>query len=142
MKKLNQFAKSLLTIPVLLLLAINFSACSEDDPVSPQLENISGKWDGTINHPGYDSGTITINILQSDNNLSGSFTMRLVKNNAVSNYSGTIEGAKTSNRNFSLSLIGSNFTWISDLNLNSTTLSGDWESATSSLSGSLSVQKN
>ncbi|MBT8379928.1 MAG: hypothetical protein KJN64_11945 [Ignavibacteria bacterium] len=118
------------------------TACS-DDPVSPEVQNISGKWDGIINHPGYDSGTISLNILENSNNLSGTFTMRLVKNNGVQNYSGTIAGAKTNDKTYSLSLIGSNFTWISSLDLNSSTLSGDWESTSrGNISGTLSVQKN
>jgi hypothetical protein len=68
--------------------------------------------------------------------------MRLVKNNGAENYGGTITGTKISSNNYNLSLVGLNFTWICDLNLKSTTLSGDWESTSNSLSGSLSVQKN
>ena len=142
MNTIKQTATYLLMMIALLTAIINFTACSEENPVSTQIENISGKWNGSLSHPGYDSGTISLNILQNNNNLSGTFTMRLVKNNGVQNYSGTIAGAKTSDKNFSLSLIGSNFTWISDLNLNSTILSGDWESSGSSLSGTLSVQKD
>ena len=119
-----------------------FTACSED-PASPELENISGIWDGSLNHPGYDSGTISLKILENSNNLSGTFTMRLVKNNSVQNYSGSIAGAKTNDKSYSLSLIGSNFTWISALDLNSSTLSGDWESTSrGNISGTLSVKKN
>ena len=126
----------------LIFTAMLFTACSEN-PASPELENISGIWDGALNHPGYDSGTISLNILENSNNLSGTFTMRLVKNNSVQNYSGSIAGAKTNDKSYSLSLIGSNFTWISVLNLNSSTLSGDWESTSrGNISGTLSVQKN
>jgi len=141
MKTINQKLQNLLKMGLLATIILSFGACSED-PVSPELTNVSGKWDGTINHPGYDSGTLTLQILQSNDNISGTFTMRLVKNNSVQNYGGTITGAKISSNNYNLSLINSNFTWICDLNLNSTTLSGDWESSTSSISGSLSVQKN
>jgi hypothetical protein len=141
MKTINKKLQNLVKMGLFATIILSFGACSED-PVSPELTNVSGEWDGTISHPGYDSGTITIQILQSDDNMSGSFTMRLVKNNSVQNYSGTLDGSKISNKNYNLWLIGSNFTWICDLNLNSTTLSGDWESSTSSISGSLSVQKN
>jgi hypothetical protein len=142
MNTLNQFAKKLLVIPVLIILAINFSACSED-PVTPELENVSGKWEGSFEHPGYDGGAITINILDNDGNLSGSFTMRLVKGNQVQNYGGTIAGAKVKDKNYSLNLDGPNFMWICDLNLNSknVTLSGDWKSSQSSLSGAMSTTK-
>jgi hypothetical protein len=126
----------------LIFAAMLFTACSED-PASPDLENISGIWDGSLNHPGYDSGTISLNILENSNNLSGTFTMRLVKNNSVQNYSGTIAGAKTNDKAYSLSLIGSNFVWVCALDQNSFTLSGNWESTThGGLSGTLSVQKN
>jgi hypothetical protein len=143
MKTFNQKLQNLLKMGLLATIILNFVACSEEnDPMSPELSNITGEWEGTLNHPGYDSGTLSLQLLQSNDNLSGSFTMRLVKNNNVQNYGGTITGAKISSNNYNLSLINSNFTWICDLNLNSTTLSGDWESSTSSISGSLSVQKN
>jgi hypothetical protein len=143
MKTFNQKLQNLLKMGLLATIILNFVACSEEnDPMSPGLTNITGEWEGTLNHPGYDSGTLSLQLLQSNDNLSGSFTMRLVKNNNVQNYGGTITGAKISSNNYNLSLINSNFTWICDLNLNSTTLSGDWESSTSSISGSLSVQKN
>jgi hypothetical protein len=122
---------------------LSFGACSEEnDPMSPEITNISGKWEGTIDHPGYDSGTLSLQLQQSEDNISGSFTMRLVKNNGVENYGGTLSGEKTGSNNYSVTLIGTNFTWISDLTLNSVTLSGNWESSNTSLSGSLSVQKN
>lgn len=145
MNRLNQFAKRLLLIPVIIILAINFSACSED-PVTPELENISGKWEGPIHHPGYDGGYIKLNVLDNDGNLSGSFTMQLVKTgnyNQVTNYGGSITGAKASDNNYILNLDGSNFTWICNLNLNSNdvTLSGSWESSQTSLSGILSTTK-
>ena len=146
MNTLNQFAGKMLVIPVLLMLALNFSACSED-PVTPELENISGKWEGPFQHPAYDGGSVTLNILDNDGNLSGSFTMRLVKvyenRNFVQTYGGTITGAKVSNNNYVLNLEGPNFTWVCDLDLNSknVTLSGDWESTQSSLSGTVSTTK-
>ena len=146
MNTLNRFAGKMLVIPVLLMLALNFSACSED-PVTPELENISGKWEGPFQHPAYDGGSVTLNILDNDGNLSGSFTMRLVKvyenRNFVQTYGGTITGAKVSNNNYVLNLEGPNFTWVCDLDLNSknVTLSGDWESTQSSLSGTVSTTK-
>jgi len=146
MNTLNQFAKKLLVITVLIVLAINFSACSED-PVTPELENVSGKWEGAFEHPGYDGGAITLNILDNDGNLSGTFTMQLVRvygtRNYVQNYGGTISGAKVKDKNYSLNLDGPNFMWVCDLNLNSknVTLSGDWESSQSSLSGTMSTTK-
>ncbi|HEX9739694.1 MAG TPA: hypothetical protein VGA29_02875 [Ignavibacteriaceae bacterium] len=143
MKTFNQKLQNLLKMGLLVTVILSFIACTEEsDPMSPGLTNITGEWEGTLNHPGYDSGTLSLQLLQSNDNLSGSFTMRLVKNNNVQNYGGTITGAKISSNNYNLSLINSNFTWICDLNLNSTTLSGDWESSTSTISGSLSVQKN
>ena len=143
MKTFNQKLQNLLKMGLLVTVILSFIACTEEsDPMSPGLTNITGEWEGTLNHPGYDSGTLSLQLLQSNDNLSGSFTMRLVKNNNVQNYGGTITGAKISSNNYNLSLINSNFTWICDLNLNLTTLSGDWESSTSSISGSLSVQKN
>ena len=146
MNTLSQFAKRLLVIPVILLLAINFSACSED-PVTPELENVSGKWEGPFEHPGYDGGSVKLNILDNDGNLSGSFTMRLVRvegsRNFVQSYGGSITGAKVSNKNYVLNLEGSSFTWICNLNLNSkdVTLSGSWESSQTSISGTLSTTK-
>jgi hypothetical protein len=146
MNTLNQFAKRLLVIPVILLFAINFSACSED-PVTPELENVSGKWEGPFEHPGYDGGSVKLNILDNDGNLSGSFTMRLVRvegsRNFVQSYGGSITGAKVSNKNYVLNLEGSSFTWICNLNLNSkdVTLSGSWESSQTSISGTLSTTK-
>ena len=146
MNTLNQFAKRLLVIQVILLLAINFSACSED-PVTPELENVSGKWEGPFEHPGYDGGSVKLNILDNDGNLSGSFTMRLVRvegsRNFVQSYGGSITGAKVSNKNYVLNLEGSSFTWICNLNLNSkdVTLSGSWESSQTSISGTLSTTK-
>jgi len=146
MNTLNQFAKRLLVIPVILLLAINFSACSED-PVTPELENVSGKWEGPFEHPGYDGGSVKLNILDNDGNLSGSFTMRLVRvegsRNFVQSYGGSITGAKVSDKNYVLNLEGSSFTWICNLNLNSkdVTLSGSWESSQTSISGTLSTTK-
>ena len=143
MKTFNQKLQNLLKMGLLVTVILSFIACTEEsDPMSPELSNITGEWEGTLNHPGYDSGTLSLQLLQSNDNLSGSFTMRLVKNNNIQNYGGTITGAKISSNNYNLSLINSNFTWICDLNLNSTTLSGDWESSTSTISGSLSVQKN
>jgi len=143
MKTFNQKLQNLLKMGLLVTVILSFIACTEEsDPMSPGLTNITGEWEGTLNHPGYDSGTLSLQLLQSNDNLSGNFTMRLVKNNNVQNYGGTITGAKISSNNYNLSLINSNFTWICDLNLNSTTLSGDWESSTSTISGSLSVQKN
>lgn len=143
MKSFNQKLKSLLNIALLSTAILTFGACSEEsDPVSPEITNITGKWDGTIDHPGYDSGTLSLQILQNDDNISGSFTMRLVKSNGAENYGGTLSGAKTGNNKYSISLTGTNFTWISNLTLNSVTLSGNWESSSNSLSGSLLVQKN
>jgi len=146
MNTLNQFAKRLLVIPVILLFAINFSACSED-PVTPELENVSGKWEGLFEHPGYDGGSVKLNILDNDGNLSGSFTMRLVRvegsRNFVQSYGGSITGAKVRDKNYVLNLEGSSFTWICNLNLNSkdVTLSGSWESSQTSISGTLSTTK-
>jgi len=146
MNTLNQFGKRLLVIPVILLLALNFSACS-DDPVTPELENISGKWEGPFEHPGYDGGSVKLNILDNDGNLSGSFTMQLVRSGTrtyVQNYGGTITGAKVSHNKYTLNLGGTNFTWICDLDLNTKNvyLSGDWESSSSSISGTLSTNKD
>jgi len=146
MNTLNQFAKKLITVSILIMLAINFSACSED-PVTPELENISGKWEGPFQHPAYDGGSVNLNILDNDGNLSGSFTMRLVKvyenRNFVQTYGGTITGSKVRNNNYIVNLEGPDFVWICDLDLNSknVTLSGDWESAQSSLSGTVSTTK-
>ena len=143
MKTINQKLQNLLKLGFVILGLWSFAACSdESDPMQPEITKISGKWDGAINHPGYDSGTISFTILQSDNDVSGTFTMRLVKGNSIQNYGGNIDGAEINNQNYNLWLIGSNFTWICDLNLNSNTLSGDWESSSNSLSGSLSLQKN
>lgn len=143
MKSFNQKLNSLLNIGLLSMAILSFGACSEDsDPMSPELTNVTGKWDGTITHPSYDSGTITLQILQNDDNISGSYTMRFVKSNGAENYAGSLSGAKTGNNKYSIILTGINFSWISDLTLNSLTLSGDWESSSNSLSGSLSVQKN
>lgn len=143
MKSFNKKLKSLLNIALLTTAILSFSACSEEnDPMSPEITNISGKWDGTIDHPGYDSGTISLQILQNDDNITGSYTMRFVKNNGAENYGGTLSGAKTGNNKYSITITGINFTWICDLTLNSVTLSGSWESSSNSLSGSLSVQKN
>jgi hypothetical protein len=146
MNTLNQFAKKLLLIPLLIIFALSFSACSED-PVTPELENISGKWEGPFQHPAYDGGSVNLNILDNDGNLSGSFTMRLVKvyenRNFVQTYGGTITGSKVRNNNYIVNLEGPDFVWICDLDLNSknVTLSGDWESAQSSLSGTVSTTK-
>lgn len=143
MNSFNQKLRNFLNIALLSTVILSFAACSEEsDPMSPEITNISGKWDGTIDHPGYDSGTLSLQILQNDDNISGSFTMRFVKNNGVENYGGTLSGAKTGNSNYSITITGTNFTWISDLTLNSVTLSGGWESSANSLSGSLSVQKD
>lgn len=147
MNTLNQFGKRLLVIPVIFLLAMNFSTCSED-PVTPEIENISGKWEGPFEHPGYDGGSVKLNILDNDGNLSGSFTMRLVRVNGTRNYvqtyGGSITGAKVSHNKYSLNLEGSNFTWICDLGLNTKniTLSGERESSSSSIGGTLSTNKN
>jgi len=146
MNTLNQFAKRLLVIPFILLLAMNFSACSED-PVTPELENVSGKWEGPFEHPAYDGGSVKLNILDNDGNLSGSFTMRLVRvyenRNFVQTYGGSIAGSKTSDKKYVLNLEGPNFTWICNLDLNSQnlTLNGNWESTQSSLSGTMSTTK-
>ncbi|MBS4035314.1 MAG: hypothetical protein KGZ85_12665 [Ignavibacterium sp.] len=143
MKPLKQKLQSLLNIAFLSTAILTFGACSEEnDPISPEIANISGKWDGTIDHPGYDSGTISFQILQNDDNINGSFSMRLVKSNGAENYGGTLSGAKTGNNKYSVTLTGTNFTWISDLTLNSVTLSGGWESSRNSLSGSISVKKD
>ena len=146
MNTLNQFGKRLLVIPAILLLAIIFSACSED-PVTPELENISGKWEGPFEHPGYDGGSVKLNIQENEGNLSGSFTMQLVKGGTrthVQNYGGSITGAKVSHNKYTLNLEGPNFMWICDLDLNAknVTLSGDWESSSSSLGGTLSTNKD
>ena len=144
MNTFNKIAKRLLIISILLVAVLSFSACSED-PVSPQLENISGKWDGQFNHPGYDGGSITLNVLENNSNLSGSFVMRLVKSNRVSNFGGSITGAKVTNNEYNLNLNGTNFTFICDLNLNSKELmlSGNWESEQQNgISGTISVQKD
>ena len=123
-----------------------FTACS-NDPVSPQLENISGKWEGPFEHPAYDGGSIKLNILDNDGNLSGTFTMQLVRtgtHNLVQNYGGSIAGSKVSDNNYVINLEGPNFTWICNLDLNSksVTLSGDWESSqTSGIHGTMSAEK-
>jgi hypothetical protein len=143
MKSFNQKLRAFLNIALLSTAILSFGACSEEsDPVSPEITNITGKWDGTIDHPGYDSGTLSLQILQNDDNISGSFTMRLVKSNGAENYGGTLSGAKTGSSKYSVTLTGTNFTWISDLTLNSVTLSGGWESSRNSLSGTLSVNKD
>ena len=146
MNPIDQIVKKFLVIPVLAILALNFSACSED-PMTPEIENISGKWEGSLEHPGYDGGSVKLNILDNDGNLSGSFTMRLVRvyenRNFVQTYGGTITGAKVSNNNYMLNLEGSSFTWICNLDLNSKdlTLSGSWESSQTSISGTMSTTK-
>lgn len=138
--------KTLKIVFALIFAAILFTACSED-PVTPELENISGKWEGPFQHPAYDGGSVNLNILDNDDNLSGSFTMRLVKvyetRNFVQTYGGTITGSKVRNNNYIVNLEGPDFVWICDLDLNSknVTLSGDWESAQSSLSGTVSTTK-
>ena len=146
MNTLNQFARRLLVIPFIMLLAINFSACSED-PVTPELENISGKWEGPFEHPAYDGGSIKLNILDNDGNLSGSFTMRLVRvegsRNYVQTYGGSIMGTKVSGKKYVVNLEGPDFTWVCNLDLNSQklTLNGNWESTQSSISGTMSTTK-
>ena len=145
MNTLNQFVKKFLLILVIIMLAVNFSACSEG-PVTPELENVSGKWEGPFQHPAYDGGSIKLNILDNDGSLSGSFTMRLVRagtRNYVQNYGGSIAGAKVSDKKYSVNLEGPDFTWICNLNPNSknVTLSGNWESSQGSLSGTLSTTK-
>jgi len=131
------------TFTAVVFAAILFAACSED-PVSPQLENISGKWEGPITHPAYDGGNLKLTILDDNGSISGTFTIRLSKNNFVQNYSGSVSGTKVSSNNYNLQLEGSNFTWICDLDLNSKslTLSGDWESSQSpGINGTVSVDK-
>ena len=86
-------------------------------------------------------------IQQNDNDVTGSFTMQLVRHlengrNFVQSYGGTVTGAKNSDQNYNLTLTGSNFSWICSMNLSSNTLSGTWESSSTSLSGTISVDKN
>jgi len=143
MKTFNQKLQNLLKMGLLSTVILSFFACSEEnDLMSPELTNITGKWEGTLSHPGYDFGMLTLQILQADESISGSFTLILKKDNRVSNYGGSISGAKTGLNNYSISLINTNFTWISSLSQSSSTLSGIWESMSNSLSGSLSIQKN
>jgi len=111
MKTFNQKLQNLVKMGLLVTVILSFIACSEEsDPMSPGLTNITGEWEGTLNHPGYDSGTLSLQLLQSNDNLSGSFTMRLVKNNSIQNYGGTMTTAKISRNNYNLSLNNLNFT--------------------------------
>ncbi|MFI5238028.1 MAG: hypothetical protein ACHQLA_08820 [Ignavibacteriales bacterium] len=143
MKTFNQKLQNLLKLFVLTAGILSFAACSEEsDPIQPEITNLSGKWSGSLDHPGYDFGTLTLQILQTDNAISGSFTLILKKGNLVSNYGGSIDGAKTGANNYSISLINTNFTWITTLSQNSNSLNGIWESISNSLSGSVSLQKN
>jgi hypothetical protein len=143
MKTFNQKLQNLLKLGLLATVILSFIACSEDsDPIQPEITNVSGKWVGSLEHPGYDFGTLTLQILQDENSISGSFTLILKKDNRVSNYGGSISGAKTGTSNYSISLINTNFTWVCTLSQNSNSLDGIWESTFNSLSGSVSLQKN
>ena len=143
MKTFNQKLQNLLKVGLIVTTILSFAACSEEsDPIQPEIINLSGKWSGSLDHPGYDFGSLTLQILQSDNSISGSFTLILKKDNRVSNYGGSLSGAKTSANDYTISLINSNFTWICSLSQNSNSLDGIWESTFNSLSGSVSVQKN
>jgi len=143
MKTFNQKLQNLLKLGLLTTVILSFIACSEEsDPVQPEITNVSGKWSGSLEHPGYDFGTLTLQILQADESISGSLTLILKKDNRVSNYGGSISGAKTGTSKYSISLINTNFTWICTISQNSNSLDGVWESTFNSLSGSISLQKN
>ena len=148
MKSVKQSLNAVLIFTVLIVMSFGLAACSKDNnPAAPVISNISGKWDGQISHPAYTGGSINMTILQNDNSVSGSFTMRLVRKldngrNFVQSYGGTVAGAKISDQNYTLTLTGTDFTWICNMNLSSNTLSGDWESSRSSISGTISVEKN
>ena len=144
MKNAKRSLNTILMVTVLIMISLSLAACSKDsNPAGPpEITNISGKWEGQISHPAYDGGSISMTILQNDNNVSGSFRMRLVRGNMVQQYGGTVAGAKISDQNYTLTLTGTDFTWICNMNLSSNTLSGDWESSRSSISGTISVEKN
>lgn len=143
MKNVKQSLNAILLVTVLIIMSLSLAACSKDsNPAAPEITNISGKWEGQISHPAYDGGSISMTVLQNDNNISGSFRMTLVRGNMVQQYGGTVAGAKISDQNYTLTLTGSNFTWICNMNLSSNTLSGSWESSRSSISGTISVEKN
>lgn len=148
MKIVKQSLNVVLIATVLIIMSLSLAACSKDsNPSAPVITNISGKWDGQISHPDYTGGSLNMTILQNDNNISGSFTMRLVRKldngrNFVQSYGGTVAGTKISDQKYTLTLTGPNFTWICSMQLSSITLSGSWESSISSLSGTISVEKN
>jgi hypothetical protein len=148
MKNVKKSLNTILMIAVLIMMSFSFAACSKDsNPAAPEITNISGQWSGEITHPAYSGGSVNLTILETNNAVSGTFTMRLTRKldngrNFVQSYGGTVTGAKTSDQNYTLTLTGSNFVWLCNLGLNSITLSGGWQSSTTTISGSMSVDKN
>lgn len=115
----------------ILSFAFLFSACS--DGTGPRADDLSGEWSGTIQHPGYDGGSFDLNINQEGVDISGSYSMRLVKavtssRTKVENYGGLIadgNSASITQINFNIIVNGSNWTCAA-VNINNN-LTGSFE---------------
>jgi len=138
---IKQTVMKLLIVFILLLAAINFSACSKDEnPVSSGGTNISGSWKGPFNHPSYYSGYLEMSLVQNNNNIMGTYHLYLSPGYSGEDYYGNVTGSPT-NGKYDLLLKNTDFTYDCDLGLSLDSLKGSWVSTNDGKTGTLSVIK-
>lgn len=111
----------------LVALIVTLAACSADDPAAVDLTDT---WDGSYTHP-TTPGTLTLNLVSTDETLSGTFNLRYSIGGGSTSNSGTLAGTRPSPNSIAFTLDAGTFTWafvgqITNANL----MQGTWESTT------------
>jgi hypothetical protein len=121
----------ILVLGTLLAAGVTSGACSDATGPEP-VRDASGAWSGPFNHPAYDGGSLSMNLIDVRGTISGTYTLRLSRGSRdsgrvfVETSSGKVTGASGDGR-LTLSLSRTDGEWIlAGRFTGQNSASGDW----------------
>ena len=135
-----------IALVVLSVFLVGMWGCAENG-VGPENVDFTGQWSGALNHPGYDSGTLTLNLVQSGETLQGTYQLSLRKRLTngrvqVSNFGGDATGGRRSdNAGMNLALTVSGSDWICQTSLENDNSQNGTFNTPNGISGGVSLSR-
>jgi len=117
---------------LMLVAAAAAGACT--NPTGPDVADANGRWEGTLTHPAYDGGALSLSLVDANGAVSGSYRLilsRRVNGRALVEQSGgNVTGSSTGGR-LTLSLARSRGdAWLLEGRLDGSHANGEWSTST------------
>lgn len=122
---------------------VSASACA--DATGPAAADANGRWEGTLSHPSWDGGSLSLSLIDANGVVSGSYQLRLSRRAGsraqVEQSSGQIHGSSANGRLTLIMERSRGEQWLLEGRLDGSSASGDWSANTTRVGGSFSVSR-